>query len=166
MWQSKLGLQKPPTARFFLLHAEAISETAKILRWVCMDCECSPALRDISENTERKFFSFCNLKIKIFTRKYLCIWVLQIQVYISPSEMKGYIQWHLTAMWKYQADLEGSCEIVSITAISNFLFFPFLSLASMIKLKKKKKTALYIIQIIFVNVLFKLKFSTKLELEK
>ena len=41
-------------------------------------------------------------------------------------------------------------------------FFPFLSLAGMIKLKKKKKNAaLYIIWTIFVNVSFKLEFLCK-----
>lgn len=30
-----------------------------------MDYECSPAPPNVSENTERKFFSFCNLEIGI-----------------------------------------------------------------------------------------------------
>ena len=145
--------------------AEAISKCKDAL-WVCTDYECSPTPPNVSGNTERKFFSFYNLEIRILVSVVECT---NTDILNTFKSKKNYIQWHFTTILKYQTwdswrvlwnlfhYCSFNCELI--------LFFSFLSLAGVIKLKKKqkqnKKPALYIIWTIFVSVSFKLEFLCK-----
>lgn len=143
------------------MHAEVISK-CKVALWVCMDYECSLTPPNVSGNTERKFFSFCNLRIGILVSVVECA---NTDILNTFKSRKNYIQWHLTTILKYQTwdswrvlwnlfhYCSFSCELI-------LFFFSFLSLAGMIKLKKKI-AALYIIWTICVNVSFKLEFLCK-----
>lgn len=146
------------------MHAEVISKCKDAL-WVCMDYECSPTPLNVSGNTERKFFSFCNLQIRILVSVVECA---NTDILNTFKSQKNYIQWHLTTILKYQTwdswrvlwnlfhYCSFNCELIL------FFFFPFSHwLVWSNWKKKKKKAALYIIWTIFVNVSFKLEFLCK-----
>lgn len=119
--------------------AEAISKCKDAL-WVCTDYECSPTPPNVSGNTERKFFSFYNLEIRILVSVVECT---NTDILNTFKSKKNYIQWHFTTILKYQTwdswrvlwnlfhYCSFNCELI--------LFFSFLSLAGVIKLKKKQK---------------------------
>ena len=144
------------------MHAEVISKCKDAL-WVCMDYECSLTPPNVSGNTERKFFSFCNLQIGILVSVVECA---NTDILNTFKSRKNYIQWHLTTILKYQTwdswrvlwnlfhYCSFSCELI--------LFFFFLSLIGWYDQTKKKKNSCFIYN---MDHLCKCFFSVRIPLQ-